>query len=114
MFSDRPWEPQVLVGANYIDAMALVAKWAWAAAGGYYVQRDAMGWEDYDLWCRFAELGFRGIAVPEILADYRVHGTSMVDRLLEVGDVKEKVVAYVERRHPWLDVLVRKAVPRGG
>jgi len=114
VFSDQPWEPQVLVGGNYIDAMTLVAKWAWAAAGGYYVQRDAMGWEDYDLWCRFAELGHHGIAVPEILADYRVHGTSMVDKLLEVGDVKEKVVAYVEKRHPWLEVVTRKAAPRAG
>ncbi len=42
--------------------MALVAKWAWAAAGGYYVRRDAMGWEDYDLWLRMVELGQFGIA----------------------------------------------------
>ncbi|MGH7153176.1 MAG: glycosyltransferase, partial [Acetobacteraceae bacterium] len=32
---DLPFVPMRLAGGNYIDAMALVAKWAWAAVGGY-------------------------------------------------------------------------------
>jgi len=112
VFSGQRWEPQRLVGSNYIDALALVGKWAWAAAGGYYVQRDVMGWEDYDLWCRLAELGQHGIAVPEVLAEYRVHGTSMIDSTMETDGTKERMVAFIEARHPWLDVLARRAQTR--
>src|SRR5947207_6045227 len=36
------------------------------------------GLEDYDLWCRFAELGLEGVFVPELICEYRVHAASMV------------------------------------
>ena len=73
-----------------------------------------MGWEDYDLWCRMAELGQYGIAVPEALAEYRVHGASMIDSTMETDGTKERMVAFVEARHPWLDVLARRAQARAG
>ena len=48
------------------------------AAGGFSSMAVEEGWEDYDLWCRFAELGFEGVFLPELLCEYRVHGTSML------------------------------------
>jgi hypothetical protein len=92
--------------------MALVGKWAWAAAGGYYVHKEAMGWEDYSLWCRLVELGQWGEAVPEVLADYRVHESSMINAITETPDNKRAAVELVERRHPWLDVRSRTPEPR--
>ncbi len=106
------YEPQRFAGGNYIDAMALVARWAWAAAGGYYVRRDAMGWEDFSLWCRFAELGFWGEAVTEVLAEYRVHPTSMVNSITETRANKQAMVEFVEQRHPWLRVTSRDPYER--
>ncbi len=106
------YEPQRLVGGNYIDAMALIARWAWAAAGGYYVQRDAMGWEDFSLWCRLAELGHWGQAVDAVLAEYRVHAGSMVNTITETRDNKQAMVAFVEQRHPWLRILARDPFER--
>ncbi len=106
------FEPQRLVVGNYIDAMAMVAKWAWAAAGGYYVRRDAMGWEDFDLWCRMAELGLWGVGVADVLTEYRVHAGSMVNAITEQADNKRAMVSYVEQRHPWLDVLARETALR--
>ena len=66
-----PFAPQRLLAGNFIDALALVAKWARAAAGGSYVRRDAMGWEDDDLWLRLLELGQHGTPGDEVLAEYR-------------------------------------------
>ncbi len=101
------FEPRRLVGGNYIDAMALVAKWAWAAAGGYYQDRAALGWEDFDLWCSLAELGQWGEPVPEVLAEYRVHPSSMVNAITETTTTKRRVVETVEQRHKWLQVTAR-------
>ncbi len=107
------FDPYRLQTGNYIDAMAMVAKWAWAAAGGYYVRRDAMGWEDFDLWLNLVELGQFGIASPEILAEYRVHQGSMVNAITEQSDNKRAMVEFVEARHPWLSLRTRAAKPRG-
>lgn len=109
---DKPFLPMQLVAGNYIDAMALVAKWAWAAAGGYYVSRSAMGWEDYDLWCSFAELGLQGTHVPEILAEYRVHHTSMTSSVTEQDAHKHRVVELVESRHSWIKLVQKAPIDR--
>ncbi len=106
-----PARPLQLVSGNYIDAMALVARWAWSAAGGYYVGRDIMGWEDYDLWCTLAEMGLRSTHLPEIVAEYRVHEQSMTNSVTERSEHRARVVAFVTERHPWLD-LHREAQQR--
>ncbi len=102
-----PFDPSHLASGNYIDAMATVAKWAWAAAGGYYVRRDAMGWEDFSLWCRLVELGQFGVPVAEELAFYRVHPGSMVNAITEQDENKRRMVGFVEARHPWLRLRMR-------
>jgi glycosyltransferase involved in cell wall biosynthesis len=97
----QPWSPERLRRGNYIDAMALVRKSAWAAVGGY-TKGDFTGWEDYDLWCRFVEHGFWSEAVPEAVAGYRVHRGSMLKRTTEPA--MDRVVAAIRREHPWLTV----------
>ena len=100
-----PFAPMRLAGGNYIDAMALVAKSAWAAVGGY--AHIELGWEDFDFWCRFAEMGLLGVKVPEVLAEYRVHGASMLHTATDVTGNRTKVTAELERRHAWLAVPYR-------
>ncbi|MFW7269711.1 glycosyltransferase [Gluconacetobacter sp. Hr-1-5] len=112
VMSDLAWHPARLVGGNIVDAMAMVAKWAWAAAGGYYVRRNAMGWEDYDLWCSLAELGIAGTHVPEILAEYRVHDAAMTDNVTERAAHKQRVVALLRTRHPWIRLTAPDARSR--
>ncbi|MFT8718583.1 MAG: glycosyltransferase [Acetobacter sp.] len=102
--STAPTPPMRLRNGNTIDAMALIAKWAWSAAGGYYVKRDAMGWEDYDLWCCFAELGLTGQHLPQPVAEYRIHGNSMTNNVTERQAHKNRIIAYIKERHPWLAV----------
>jgi glycosyltransferase involved in cell wall biosynthesis len=95
------WDPARLRRGNYIDAMALIRKSAWAAVGGY-TKGDFTGWEDYDLWCRFVEQGFWSEAVPEAVAGYRVHRESMLKSKTEPS--MDRVVAAIRREHPWLTV----------
>ncbi|MBF0862016.1 glycosyltransferase [Gluconobacter kanchanaburiensis] len=112
LLGDLPFNPLSLVSGNRIDAMAMITKWAWAAAGGYYVSREAMGWEDFDLWCSLAELGLPGHHVPQVLADYRQHETSMTNASTEKEAHKARVVAFVQQRHPWIRLSAERAKPR--
>jgi glycosyltransferase involved in cell wall biosynthesis/GT2 family glycosyltransferase len=96
-----PYSTLRLQPGNYIDAMALVRKSAWAAAGGYdHVQ---YGWEDFDFWCRLAERGFFGVNAPDVLADYRVHAQSMIHTTTEKREHRLALAEDLMRRHPWLD-----------
>lgn len=104
IMGNRLCRPLMLQQENHIDAMALVAKWAWSAVGGYYVSRDAMGWEDYDFWCSCAEAGLKGHHLDQIVAEYRVHDSSMTNSVTERGAHKARVVELIRQRHPWLDI----------
>jgi hypothetical protein len=96
----QAWLAARLVSGNYIDAMALVRRSAWATVGGYDHVRH--GWEDFDLWCRMAERGMFGVHVPELLAEYRVHGRSMLRTQTDLLQNKLDLIVDMERRHPWL------------
>ena len=92
------WEPSRLRDGNYIDAMALLRREALAAAGGYATLANDHGWEDYDLWCRFAGLGFAGVFVPEVLGEYRVHQASMLRA--QTSRYVDTLTAELRVRHP--------------
>lgn len=104
LMGEEAYDPVRLTIGNYIDAMALVSKAAWVAAGGYDHLRG--GWEDFDLWCGLAERGLRGEQVPgEPLAEYRVHPTSMIRNSMSRPQVIRKMMDHLSRRHPWLTLV---------
>jgi hypothetical protein len=106
LMGEMPYDPIRFVGGNYIDAMALVSKGAWSGAGGYH--DVPFGWEDYDFWCRVTELGLHGVAVgSEPLAEYRVHGESMLTTCTNLPEHHETMVAALRKRHPWLSIAWR-------
>jgi len=105
--SDRPFDAQRFVEGNFVDAMALVSKEAWAMVGGYDHVR--YGWEDYDFWCRLAEIGVAGDWHPEILAEYRVHPQSMLRTQTMADHNFRGLLANFEARHPWVSLVDRHA-----
>jgi glycosyltransferase involved in cell wall biosynthesis len=103
LLSDMPYDPQTLAAGNFIDAMALVSREAWAMIGGYDHIRH--GWEDFDFWCRLAEKGLRGEWRPEILAYYRVHQTSMLATQTVVPENYRRLMANFKAAHPWVSLI---------
>ena len=96
------YDPVRLVSGNYIDAMALIRRSAWADVGGYDHVR--FGWEDFDLWCKLVERGHFGQQLNEAVARYRVHGSSMLRRETDVRQNKIDLIEDISRRHRWLRI----------
>lgn len=103
LMGNELWCKDRLSHFNYIDAMSLIRKSAWLEASGYE-KMPITGWEDYDLWCKMVELGMRGIRIPEILARYRGHSSSMLNTITNVGSNAEALRRLMKERHPWLKV----------
>ena len=83
--------------------MALIAKAAWVAAGGY--NRRLKGWEDFAFWCQLAERGLWGARVPgEPLAEYRVHDNSMTNIAASSPVEMRRWIDSVTTAHPWLRI----------
>jgi glycosyltransferase involved in cell wall biosynthesis/SAM-dependent methyltransferase len=99
-----PFDPARFIGGNYIDAMALISKEAWAAVGGFADAR--LGWEDFDFWCRVVERGLSGHCLGgEPLAEYRVHDASMLRTTTLTTRNATRVISDMERHHRWLNVV---------
>jgi len=78
LLSSLPWDPLRLRRGNYIDAMSMIRRTALLGSGGYTEDIELHGWEDFDLWCRFAVRGLRGVMLPEILCRYSLSEASMI------------------------------------
>jgi hypothetical protein len=72
------WDPTRLRYGNYIDAMAMIRRGTLVDVGAYTRDSRLYGWEDFALWCTFADRGFHGVHVPEILTRYRTGLYSMI------------------------------------
>ncbi|HVA73435.1 MAG TPA: glycosyltransferase [Acidimicrobiales bacterium] len=99
LLSQFPWHVERLARANYIDAMAMLRKKVCEEVGGY--DASLRGWEDYELWLRVADHGYRGAFLHDFIGTYRVHGESLlqtvnIDVSGLVDDFKERY-----RLFPW-------------
>jgi glycosyltransferase involved in cell wall biosynthesis len=103
IMGNQVWNPKVLAYGNYIDNMVLMRKACCEAVGGYSYMR-IYGWEDFDLWCKFIEQNYYGILVPEILARYLVHQSSLLRT--QTHRRMKMVIDEIKQRHPWLQIAV--------
>jgi Glycosyl transferase family 2 len=78
LMSYLEWDPARLRYGNFIDAMAMMRRSALLEVGGYLSDSRVYGWEDFALWCAFADKGLRGVRAPEVVARYRMALHSMI------------------------------------
>jgi hypothetical protein len=100
LMSHMAWRPDIfLTGQNPVDTMALVRRAVFDRLGGFAEDVRLMGLEDYDLWCRVADSGLRGVSVPELLGWYRRTPHSMV----ALADIdRSEAMSLIARRAPRL------------
>ena len=68
--------PGLLVHNRAIEP-SIFRREGWLRVGGYSSTFSAPGIEDWDLWIRLVELGYRAEVIPETVWDYRVRSDQM-------------------------------------
>lgn len=100
--SSMAWHVPWLCEANYIDAQAMLRKSAWERHGGYRSNDDLVfGWEDWELWLRFAHAGEHGVHVPRMLGRYRTQEVSMISTTNLVADHMIRHLHEMYPELPW-------------
>jgi len=92
-----PFNLQKLMLDNYIDACAVFRKSVWGKLNGYDVNMPIMGYEDWDLWLRFALDGQHFYYINKVLFDYRVLANSMSNTNSKVAPLA--LVAYMDEKY---------------
>lgn len=81
LISSYEWDVKELLRAPFIDAMAMFRCEALLEVGGYstdLMELGWCGWEDYDMWLKFAQAGYVCKCLPQVLSAYRTHPHSMI------------------------------------
>ncbi len=99
--SAMAWHVPWMCEANYIDAQAMLRRDAWQRHGGYRASDLVFGWEDWDLWLRFAAAGEHGVHVPELLGRYRTQEVSMLSTSNLMADHMLRHLREVHPSLPW-------------
>lgn len=100
------WNLEHFKRKNCIDAMSLIRQSDLIAVGGYSELEAVgkLGWEDYELWCKFIDHNLYGVPVSEILARYRTHQTSMLNSVSNQQENICKLRREMMTLHSWLEL----------
>lgn len=94
------WHVPWICEVNHIDAQAMLRRSAWERHGGYRTDDPLLfGWEDWELWLRFAAAGEHGVHVPQILGRYRTQESSMISTSNLFADL---MLEHLRELHPTL------------
>ncbi len=88
------WDPLLLMVTNLHPVTCLVRRDRFEEAGGFD-ETMRLGYEDWDLWLRFASRGWRGVRVAEPLFTWRRHSpdTMIADAVLRHDELYGALVA---------------------
>ena len=87
-----------LLAVNHVVEPAVFRRQAWEKAGGYSETFPVAGVEDWDLWLRFVELGYRVAVIPEVVWEYRIRPHNMSTHMFRTENW-ERLMRELARRH---------------
>lgn len=93
------WDATLLLVTNLHPVTALVRRSCFEAVGGFDVTMNR-GYEDWDLWLKFVERGWRGVRVREPLFNWRRHSENTM--VMDAVKRHDELFTMIMHRHPAL------------
>lgn len=97
-FRTRGFDARLLARFNFVTNTSLMRRQALLEVGGYSLDMESIGHEDWDVFLSLAERGWRGVLVPRPLFTYRVQPGGRNEESTAAWDRVQKAI---RRRHPW-------------
>ncbi len=86
LISHLPWSKKRLGSGNWIDAMTMMRRDILLEVGGFSEDLRTWGYEDFELWCHFADRGYDAVFIPSIVGRYRRSEYSQLAAYLQIDD----------------------------
>jgi glycosyltransferase involved in cell wall biosynthesis len=83
---------------NFVEACSVFRKKVWEECNGYDPNMGIMGLEDWDLWIGVMERGWKFYLLKEVLFDYRVSSTSMINNC-NIPENRRYLIEYICSKH---------------
>jgi glycosyltransferase involved in cell wall biosynthesis len=99
-FEVRDFSLDSLLAGNYVDMCSLVRKKAFLEVEGFDENREIFFGEDWDLWIRLAQSGWKFHLLDEVLFEYRIRKGSLMDQL--DCQKRERTLIYFGTKHGFL------------
>ncbi len=97
-FKAREFNVTHLFQENYINGTSLMRRLDFDAVGGFDLDYNKLGYEDWDLWLKFASLGKNGVYIPKPLVLVRYHRKGSRNRLSESR--KTMITNLMKKKYP--------------
>ena len=65
-----PSKADIFCGRSFVHPTVLMRRTAILDVGGYTISKLTRRGQDYDLWCKLYNAGYKGMVMPDILFDY--------------------------------------------
>lgn len=100
---EMPCDRDLLKRSPFFHATIMMRKEAYDKIGAYHVSKRTMRAQDYDMWFRFFEAGYKGYNMQEplykVLEDASaIKRRTFQSRMYEVGT---KILGYKRLKYPW-------------
>jgi len=89
-----------LLAGNYVDMCSLVRKKAFLEVGGFDENQELFFGEDWDLWIRVSQAGWKFHFLNEVLFDYRIRKGSLMDQV--DSQKRERTLRYFGTKHGFI------------
>jgi glycosyltransferase involved in cell wall biosynthesis len=90
----------LLLAGNYVDMCSLVRKKAFLEVGGFDENQELFFGEDWDLWIRLTQAGWKFHFLNEVLFDYRIRKGSLMDQVDSYK--RERTLRYLGTKHGYI------------
>ncbi len=100
VFQCQEFDLPDLLAENRVIEPAIFRREAWEKAGGYFETFSHSGIEDWDLWIRIYEAGYRAHFLDEVLYDYRIRTDSMSAAMYKPQIWSQMILELVNRHLP--------------
>ncbi len=94
----------IYLGRSFVHPTVIIRRESLISVGSYTVSKLTRRGQDYDLWCKLYQAGYKGLVMPDVLYEYYESRSSIKNRKVKyrVDHIKVKYAWRKKLNLPWI------------